>query len=385
MRKLSCVFLLGVVGLVTWVGCQDPQTDPGTTDSGNSAGTEPGGNNGRRAFLSMGTAPVGGAFAVVGGTIAEVLNANRGDNDWKVQAKGTKGSQENIRRLAQGEIQLALSNSAISYFAVRGEASWKEKYDLRAVATLAPNVAMFIAPKESGIEKIIDLVGKRVSVGPAGAGFEMFVSPLLEVHAVSYDDFTQINATQSAAVEQLGDGAADAAFLGGAVPTASIIQACSTMQIHFVPFEAEARDRLVEKYPFFQPITVPKEKYSDLEEDFQGLNVGSMHLISYANQDEELIYQLTKTLWENREAVVKGHPAGKAINEKNVARYTGTPFHPGAIRFYKEIGVWPEDAPAEAVPAVEAADPAADDETPAAEVSEGEDVDAAADQPAETP
>ena len=90
-------------------------------------------------FLSMGTAPVGGAFPVVGGAIAEVLNAHKGENDWKVQAKGTKGSQENIRRLQQNELELAISNAAISYFAVRGEAGWDKQYDIQAIATNKSN------------------------------------------------------------------------------------------------------------------------------------------------------------------------------------------------------------------------------------------------------
>lgn len=310
-----------------------------------------GGAAGKRQFLSMGTAPVGGAFPVVGGAIAEVLNAHKGEIDWKVQAKGTKGSQENIRRLAGGDLQLALSNAAITYFAVRGEAGWEQAYEMRAIATLAPNVAMFITRADSAIEKFADLKGKRVIVGPAGAGFEMFVRPVVEEHGVAWDSFTQLNATQSGAVDMLGDGSADAAFLGGAVPTGSITQATSTFNVRFVPFDEPVRLSLVQKYPFFHEAVVPAGVYKGLDADFKCLNVGSMHLITSADQDEELIYQVTKTIWENRAEIAAKHPAGKAINEKNVARTTGTDYHPGAVRFYKEAGIWPESGGAEAPPA----------------------------------
>ena len=67
-----------------------------------------------------------------------------------------------------------------------------------------------------------------------------------------------------------------------------------------------------------------------------------MHLITHAGVDEDIVYRVTKTIYENRDKVVKIHPAGKAINEKNAVRQTGTPFHPGAIKFYKEIGIWSE-------------------------------------------
>ena len=304
-----------------------------------------GNSDGKRQFISMGTAPIGGAFQVVGSALSEVLNEKKGANNWKLQAKGTKGSQENIRRLERNELQLALSNSAISYYAVKGESKWKKKHDIRAIATLAPNVAMFITKQDSGIKRIADLKGKRAVVGPSGAGFDMFVEPILKEHGITYADLRdKLNNNQSGAVDMLADGNADAAFLGGAVPTGSITQACSSHDIYFVPLEAEAKARLVEKYPFFQAITVPADKYSDLTEDYAGLNVGSMHLITSASQEEELIYQITKTIWENRAAIREKHPAGKFINEKNAARFTGTAFHPGAIRFYREIGIFDDGA-----------------------------------------
>ncbi len=308
---------------------------------GCSKGTSTTGDANQKQFLSMGTAPVGGAFPVVGGAIAEVLNAHKDTIDWKVQAKGTKGSQENIRRLQQNELELALSNAAISYFAARGDGTWTEKYDIRAIANLAPNVALFIARADSGIQSIADLKGKRVITGPSGAGFQMFVEPILAEHGVSWNDITSLNATQSDSVDQLGDGSADAAFLGGAVPTGSITQATSTFDVQFVPFDEAARQQLIKKYPFFQSAIIPAGTYKGLDSDYQGLDVGSMHLITSAAQSDELIYQLTKTIWENREEIAAKHPAGKAINPKNVARDTGIEYHPGAVKFYKEAGIWP--------------------------------------------
>jgi TRAP transporter TAXI family solute receptor len=304
---------------------------------------EVGDSPGRRQFLSLGTAPPGGAFFVVGGAIAEVLNENKGDNRWEVTAESTRGSQENIRRLAAGEIDLALANSAITYFAVRGAEGWDEPYPVRAVMTLAPNVALFITPESSGVQAVADLTGKRVVIGPAGAGFEYFVGPLLGAHGVTYDDLTVLHGGQSQAVDMLADGSAAAAFLGGAVPTASITQACAGQAIRFVPFDPAALERLTEEYLFFRPATIEAGTYRGQDDAFHGLDVGSMHLIAAADADEEQVYRLTKTLYESREQVVQKHPAGRAINPNNAARDTGTEFHPGAIRFYREIGIWPGD------------------------------------------
>jgi TRAP transporter TAXI family solute receptor len=297
-----------------------------------------------RTFLSLGTAPPGGAFFVVGGALAEVLDAHPGDpagSRWRVTAEATKGTQENIRRLDRRELDFALANSAITYFALRGEAEWERPYPVRAVMTLAPNVALFVAPAGAGVRGLADLKGRRVVVGPAGAGFETFLRPILAAHGLALEDLAPIFATQAAAVDLLSDGSADAAFLGGAVPTASLTQAAASMELVFLPYDPAAVAGLVERYPFFQPATIPAGTYRGLDADFHGLDVGSMHLITAAGEDEERVYRVAKILWEHRAEVVERHAAGRAIRAEVVARDLGTPFHPGAERLYREIGAWP--------------------------------------------
>ena len=300
----------------------------------------------KRQFLSVGTAPPGGAFFVVGGAIAQVVSNHTGDMNWEVSAEATKGTQENIRRLAKGELEFALANAAISYFAVRGEGAWKGEQPIRVVMTLAPNVALFITSQSSGVKKLSDLKGKRVAVGPAGAGFEYFLEPILGAHSISYQDFSPLHNTQAGAVDMLADGSAAAAFLGGAVPTSSITRASASQNIFFIPFDDTAKQELFESYPFFNAVVIPSGTYRGQDEPFQGMNVGAMHLITAANLDAETVYQFTKILYEQRAEVVKTHPAGKAINPKNVVKDTGTPFHAGSIRYYKEIGIWSRPSPA---------------------------------------
>jgi TRAP transporter TAXI family solute receptor len=325
MRYAMTRLGLGISALVILAaGCGRPE-DPGA---------------GGRRFLSVGTAPPGGAFFPVGNAISDVVGRHAGPA-WRVSAEATKGTQENLRRLEKGELDFALANAAITYFAVRGEGKWETPRPIRAVMTLAPNVALFVTPRRTGIRTIADLKGKRVAVGPAGAGFEHFIGPILEAHGLSYDDFTPLHDTQSGAVALLADRSADAAFLGGAVPTASITQACASQDIVFVPFGDAERDSLVDTYSFFAKKAIPAGTYRSQDEAFHGLNVGSMQLVTSADADEDTVYTFTKALFEHAAEVAAQHPAGKAINARNVARDTGTPFHPGAIRFFKEAGIWP--------------------------------------------
>ena len=309
-------------------------------------GSDPGETGGGRVFLSIGTAPQGGAFYPVGGAIAEAMSRHGGDWGWQVTAEATKGTQENIRRLMSGELDMALANAAITYFAVRGESGWDQAYPMQSIMTLAPNVALFVTAAGGAVDTLADLKGRRVVVGPDGAGFHFFITPLLEAHGVTYEDFTPLYNTQFGAVDMLSNGSAAAAFLGGAVPTASITQAATSMDLHLVPFDPARRTELIENYPFFRAATIPAGTYRGMDADYEGLDVGSMQLITSESADEDLIYRATRTIYENREEVTASHRAGRAINPKNVIRDTGTPFHPGAIRFYREIGIWPEESAA---------------------------------------
>lgn len=295
-------------------------------------------------FLSIGTAPPGGAFFVVGGAIGEVLSEHGAEYGWQVNSEATMGSQENIRRLDAGEIDIALSNAAITYHAVRGEGDWDQAYEVRSVMTLAPNVALFVTLADSGVGRIAELAGRRAVIGPAGAGFEYFVRPIVEAHGIGYGEIEVLHGTQAGAVDMLSDGTAAAAFLGGAVPTASITQAAASQDIRFLPIAEDVRARLIEQYPFFRPATIPAGTYRGQDEDFHWLDVGSMHLITAAAADEELVYRITRVLYENRDDVRERHPAGEAINPDNAVRQTGTEFHAGAVRYYREIGIWPDDA-----------------------------------------
>ena len=334
------------IALSFGIGCDNASKQDSTTkDKNGTSAKEDAENTPERVFISIGTGTLRGAFHTVGGAIADVVSRNITDKDWEVTAEGTKGTQQNIRLLVSEDssLEFAMANAAISYFAVRGEGAWQTKQPIRAVMTLAPNVALFVTQKSSGVNSMADLKGKRVVVGPAGAGFEYFLKPILAEHGVTYEDFTDINGTYGAAVDMLADGSADAAFMGGAIPIPAVTQASMSQDIMFIPFEESAMKTLFEKYPFFNPVTIPANTYKKTQPElFSTMNVGSMHIITAENTDEEMVYHFTKTLYEHRDEVVKAHPAGNAINEKNAVKDVGTAFHPGAIRFYREIGIWTE-------------------------------------------
>ena len=329
IQSISPRYLVLMTGCLAW-----------TLICGGGCDSQSGKDSGRK-FVTIGTAPGGGAFAQVGNAISNVINNHAGDLNWSVTAQGTKGTQENIRKLEAGDIEFGMANAAISYFAVRGEGDWETPREIRVVATMAPNVGVFVTTAGSGINSIADLKGKRVILGPSGAGFEYFLKPLLAVHGVQYEDMTVLNGNYLAASEMMGDGKADAAFMGGAIPIPAVTSLCATQDVVFLKFDPAAPEKLMQQHPFYFPAPITADKYSDLEEDITGINVGSMQLVTHAKVDEETVYNMTKLLYENRDEIAEQHPAGKALAAKNIVRDTGTPFHPGAIRYFKEIGIWP--------------------------------------------
>ena len=339
----SILFYLSIVSIIFALGCDNASKRDTTQGEKSDTSTELVNDpTSKRRFISVGTAPAGGAFFVVGSAIAEVVAGNAPEAGWEVTAEATKGTQENIRRIVKDELEFALANAAISYFAVRGEGAWETEHAIRSIMTLAPNVGLFLTPQSSDVRKIQDFAGKRIVVGPAGAGFEYFLKPILAAHGVTYEDFTPINSTYIGAVDLLADGSAAAAFVGGAIPTPAATQASTSQDIFFIPFDAAAKQSLFKDYPFFNAVTIPANTYKGQTEPFASMNVGAMHLITAENADENMVYAFTKTLYTHRAEVVKRHGAGKAINPKNVVKETGTAFHPGAIRFYREICIWNE-------------------------------------------
>ena len=335
-----------IVVLSLGIGCDNTsKKDADNGDNGEASRTTEDKNTSEQQFLSIGTGTPQGIFFKVGSAIAGVVSQNIKEKEWEVTAETTQGTQQNIRLLVAKDstLEFAMANAAISYFAVRGEGAWKTEQPIRAIVTLAPNVALFVTPKSSGIQSMQDLKGKRVVVGPAGAGFEYFLKPVFEEHGLTYDDFNDLNGSYGDAVDMLANKSADAAFMGGALPITAVIRASSSQDIMYIPFEESALQSLFEKYPFFNAETIPAKKHGEKQpEAFSTMNVGSMHIITAENADEDMVYHFTKTLYTHRAKVVDAHPAGKAINEKNAVKDVGTPFHPGAVRFYKEIGIWKE-------------------------------------------
>ena len=289
------------------------------------------------ARIKIATANVGGSYYPVGNAIAQVLSSEL--PGVSATAETSSGSGQNIRMLDADQIHLALANAAITFPARRGAQGFEKQFAMEVVISLHASINLFLALEGSGIAEIADLKGKRVSVGPAGGGWDYYVRPILAAHGVSYSDFQPVYEGQANAIELLKDGAIDAVMVGGSIPHTTILSATATHDIEYVTLDETALDSLRAEYPFIKKSIIPGGTYEGLDEGFWAVETGAAQLIVRSDADPDYVYLIAKTIYENRDAIAEMHPAGAEITPDRAAMDTGIPYHEGSLRYFSEIGL----------------------------------------------
>ena len=289
------------------------------------------------ARIKLATANVGGTYYPMGNAIAQVLSSELPGVSATAETSG--GSGQNIRMLDANQVHLALANAAITFPARQGAEGFEKQFAMEVVISLHASINLFLALEGSGIAEIADLKGKRVSVGPAGGGWDYYVRPILAAHGVSYADFQPVYEGQANAIELLKDGAIDAVMVGGSIPHATILAATATHDIEYLTLDETALDSLRAEYPFIKKSIVPRGTYEGLDEDFWAVETGAAQLIVRSDADPDYVYLIAKTIYENRDAIAEMHPAGAEITPDRAAMDTGIPYHEGSLRYFSEIGL----------------------------------------------
>jgi len=336
MRK-SWVLLLALVLAVSLVvaGC------------GGSGGEGQGGEGGEggegaaeTTNLLMATGGTGGTYYPLGGAIADVWTEKIEGVTATVQSTGA--SVENIRLLSSGETDLAMAMNGIAQAAWKGEGDFEGNPvdNIAGAGVIYPEIMQVVAPKDAGIETIADLKGKRVSIGPVGSGTASSAVKILEAYGIDPEkDIEKFQDTFADAARKIKDGQLDAAFAVLAVPAANIVDITTATPVNIVDIEGEGLQKLLEAAPAFSPYEIPAGTYKG--EDEVGHTVAQWaSLYVPADMDEELVYNLTKTMYENVETIAKAHDRGNQISLDNAVKgFDPVPLHPGAEKYFKEAGV----------------------------------------------
>lgn len=306
-------------------------------------------------FFRIGTGATGGSYFPVGGLIANAISNPPGSLDCArggscgvpgliATAVTTQGSVENVMAVATGELDMALTQANVAFYAHSGGgplAKQKPLVQLRAIANLFPEAIQLVVRRDSDIESVRDLKGKRVSLGEPGSGTLLITDILLGGYGLARTDVTPFFEKVGTAGDKLVAGDLDAFVTVSGYPMNAIVQTAESVPIRLVQILGPEADKIRKTYPFFGADVIPAGTYEGVGGTVT-LKVGTILVVS-SSADDELIYGITRALWHqnNRKLLDTGHFLGKQIEFHKALDGIPIPLHPAAARFYREAGLIP--------------------------------------------
>ncbi len=289
-------------------------------------------------FVNILTGGQSGVYYPLGVALAQIYSEKI--PNVRSTAQVTKASAENMNLLQaeRGELALALADTVSDAWNGNQEAGFSKKLDkLRAVSATYNNVIQIVATGDSGVKTLADLKGKRISVGAARSGTELNARAIFKAAGLSYDDFSKVEYLPfGESVELMKNRQLDATLQSAGLGVASIRDLASSIPVTVLPISAEIVEKVGDAA--YLPTIIPAGTYEGQNEDVVTAAVPNF-LITHANVSDDLVYQMTKVFYENLDGMVAAHSAAKAIKLENATKGMPVPIHPGAERYYKEVGV----------------------------------------------
>lgn len=258
----------------------------------------------------------------------------------RATAQVTKASAENLNLLqaGRGELAFALGDAVSDAWKGDAEAGFKTKLDkLRGLSATYNNYIQIVASADSGIKTLADLKGKRVSVGAAKSGTELNARAILKAAGLSYADLGKVEYLPfGESVELMKNRQLDATLQSAGLGVASIRDLATAVKIVVVPVPADVVAKVGDAA--YQAAVIPANTYTGQAADVPTAAIPNF-LVTHAGVSDELAYQMTKAMYENLDTLYAAHNAAKAIKRENAVKGMPIPLHPGAEKYYREVGV----------------------------------------------
>lgn len=294
--------------------------------------------NSKGQVLSTGTTT--GVFYSLGALLSTTWS---NDLDQQVTSQGSNGSVDNLNKMKQGEVTMGFSTVNVIYEAYNGVGSFEDEAyeDVRILANLYPNVSHVITPEDSDIESIEDIGGNSFVFGAPGSATELESKLILEAHDVDIANVDENYVGFTEAVDLLRNSQVDAVNIYTGVPSSAATELISTVDSKVLSFSDEAIEYMTNEseYPWNFEHVIDADTYDNQDGDI--VTVGQFSGIAIdANVSEDDAYELTKALWENLDELKEGQAVAEQFDpELAVQGRADVPLHPGAEKYYKEIGV----------------------------------------------
>jgi TRAP transporter TAXI family solute receptor len=290
--------------------------------------------------ISIGTGGTGGVYYPLGGGLAAAIS--KYVPGVEATAEVTAGSVANMQLIGTGKSELAFTMADTAWDAYNGLDKFKDKkVGLRTLAVFYPNRMHVVTIEGTGVNKFADLKGKRVSTGAPVSGTEVMANRLLEALGIGPNDFTRERLSVAESVNALKDGKIDAFFWVGGVPTAALSDLANTpgKKIKLID-HGEGAEAMRKKFgPIYIQNRILANAYPGETRETTNIDVWNL-LVVPENSDEKLVYEITKTLFERKDDLVKVHKDAGFLDLAN--QMTGAsplPFHKGALKYYQEKGL----------------------------------------------
>ncbi len=286
----------------------------------------------------LATGGTGGTYYPFGGAIANIWNTKI--QNMNVTAQATGASAENLRLINKGEAEFATVQNDVMDYAYHGTDMFAgEKLEnIMTIGTMYPEVIQIAVSANSGIKSIADFKGKRISVGDAGSGVEFNAKQILEGYGLTFDDIKKSNLSFKESAEGIQNGTLDGCFITAGVPNSALQELAFTAGLILIPVTGPEADKICAKYSFYTQTSIPGKTYKGTDEDTPALAIKATLAVS-SKLDEETVYQMTKTLFENLDELGQAHAKGKEVSATSAVTGVSVPFHPGAERYFKETGI----------------------------------------------
>jgi TRAP transporter TAXI family solute receptor len=285
--------------------------------------------------LTLGTASVGGTYYVYGETAARILTEK---TKFKVVAQQTQGPNQNIVMVDEKKLDLGMVTMGVALQGLQGSGAWTKgkKYEnIRALFPMYEMTLQCLALKKSGITAFAQLQGKTVGTGPKAGTPGTYFPLIFDALGVKVQVRNGQSADQGV---QLGDGVLDAFCFGAGLPIPVFSDLDASQQVSFFTWTDAEIATIRKVHPEFSESRIPRGVYKQQPADQKTIGLFNFAI---ANKDlaNDVAYTVTKTILENNAAMVRGHPAAKETIAANAVRDSFLPFHPGAVRYYKEKGI----------------------------------------------
>ena len=290
--------------------------------------------------IVLATGGSAGTYYAYGMAMGPILQEKTGIT-FDVQSTGA--SKANIQLIQTGEADMAVVQNDVMYYAYTGTDLFEgaQTQDFAAVATLYPELCQIIASKASGITTVADLAGKRVSVGDAGSGVEFNAKQILAAYGIDMNnDILKQNLSFAASADALKDDKIDAFFCVAGIPTTAITDLAMSNEIVVVSVDDEKFAELSAQYGFYTQQTIPAGTYNGVNEDAKTVAVMATYIVD-KDLSEDAVYNITKSIFENKEEITAAYAKGAELDSASAVNGipAEVPFHAGALKYFKEIGV----------------------------------------------